>query len=445
MEWKDFLKPVECRCGRTHLSTIEHILVEDGAVLKLPEILKGYSYENICIISDIHTELAAGKTVGSILSDTGYEFKKIIIQDNALIPDEYAIGTIMSQIDRHCGLIIAVGSGTINDLCKFIACQLNVDYFVIATAPSMDGYASSVAQLIVKHMKTPYEVRLPKVIVADVKILCEAPMEMIYAGFGDILGRYFSLADWKMAHSILGEYRCPYVERLVKDSTETVVSSVSGLKEREPKAVKALMEALILSGVAMNYVGSSRPASGSEHQLSHFWEMMFHFHGETGPLHGTGVGVGTVVMLKMCELFREEKLEIRAMRKQLSFDQNIWEDAVKRIYGQAAPEAISLENRVHKNSVESMDARLENLKKKYNGIMKMMESLPSSDWAAGLLRDLGAPYKPSMIGVSDDILKNSIVYAKELRNCFGFLQILFDTGLNYEYGKALVLWDRSKV
>ena len=92
MEWKDYLKPVECRCGRTHLSTIEHILVEDGAVLKLPEILKGYSYENICIISDIHTELAAGKAVGSILSGAGYEYKKIIIQDDALIPDEYAIG-----------------------------------------------------------------------------------------------------------------------------------------------------------------------------------------------------------------------------------------------------------------------------------------------------------------------------------------------------------------
>ena len=99
-----------------------------------------------------------------------------------------------------------------------------MDYFVIATAPSMDGYASGAAQLIVRHMKTTYEVRLPKAILADIKILCEAPMEMINAGFGVILGNYFCLADWKMAHSILGEYRCPYVESLVKDSTETVVS-----------------------------------------------------------------------------------------------------------------------------------------------------------------------------------------------------------------------------
>ena len=445
MEWKDFLKPVECRCGRTHLSTIEHILVEDGALLKLPEILKGYSYENICIISDIHTELAAGKAVGSILSGAGYEYKKIIIQENALIPDEYAIGTIMSQIDRHCGLIIAVGSGMINDLCKFIACQLNADYFVIATAPSMVGYASGAAQLIVRHMKTTYEVRLPKAILADIKILCEAPMEMINAGFGVILGNYFCLADWKMAHSILGEYRCPYVESLVKDSTETVVSSTQGIKERKPEAVKALMEALILSGIAMSYVGNSRPASGGEHELSHFWEMMSNIHGETRPLHGTGVGVGTVVMLKMCEWFREEKLDIRAMRKQLSFDETAWEEAVKSVCGPAAQEVISLENRVHKNSVDAMDARLENLKKKYNSMIKIMESLPSSEWAAGLLKNLGAPYKPSMIGVSGENLKNSIVYAKEFRNRFGFLQILFDTGLNHEYDKAIALWDSQEV
>ena len=108
-----------------------------------------------------------------------------------------------------------------------------------------------------------------------------------------------------VSYTHLDVYKRQYVESLVKDSTETVVSSTQGIKERKPEAVKALMEALILSGIAMSYVGNSRPASGGEHELSHFWEMMSNIHGETRPLHGTGVGVGTVVMLKMCEWFRD--------------------------------------------------------------------------------------------------------------------------------------------
>lgn len=105
-------------------------------------------------------------------------------------------------------------------------------------------------------------------------------MEMITAGLGDILGKYTCLLDWKMAHIITGEYYCSHIADMVKEAVEIVVEESTRIKDRNPDAVKAVTEALVLSGIAMSFVGNSRPASGSEHHLSHYWEMKFQAEGK---------------------------------------------------------------------------------------------------------------------------------------------------------------------
>ena len=186
---------------------------------------------------------------------------------------------------------------------------------IFATAPSMDGFVSVGAALIHNHVKTTYQAHVPVAVLGDPEILAKAPMEMIVAGLGDILGKYTCLVDWKMAHLIEDEYYCEVIDKMVKESIEIVVEESDGIKQRDQEAVKHLMEALVLTGVAMSFVGNSRPASGSEHHLSHYWEMQFQMEGKKPILHGIKVGVGMLAVIKMYEMLEKEAPDFAAAKK----------------------------------------------------------------------------------------------------------------------------------
>jgi glycerol-1-phosphate dehydrogenase [NAD(P)+] len=331
----------------------------------------------------------------------------------------------MVQIAPKCDLIIAVGSGTINDLCKFISYKMGIHYMIVATAPSMDGYASNVAPLIVNRLKYTFEAALPKAIIADTNILAEAPYSMIIAGVGDILGKYVCFTDWKLSSIVTGEYYCNVVEELVRNSIELVVEGLSKIKEREKQAIAVLMEALVLSGIAMSFVGNSRPASGSEHHLSHFWEMMFLQSNRHCALHGTKVGVGTVIALKLYEGIRSFPANLEGLEEP-NFDEEAWKQNIMNVYGPAAKQVIELEDSTNKNSNEAVLNRRKALKEHAEEIKLLITRLPKSEEVIEMLKSIDAPYLPEQIQVDPEMLQNSILYAKEIRNRYGVLQLLFD-------------------
>lgn len=418
----------ECSCGRHHDCTIEKILIEEGIFSKLPALLKEYDYRNICIISDKNTDKIAGGQICTDLVKAGFSCQKIVFRDEELIPDERTIGTLLIEIDPRCQLILAVGSGTINDLCKFVSFKMRLDFWVIATSPSMDGYASNVAPLIVNHAKSTYEACLPKVILGDLDILCQAPLEMIAAGVGDILGKYVCLTDWKMAHRITGEYYCGEVASLVRTSIQKVTANVDKVVSREKEAISAIMEGLILSGIAMSYVGNSRPASGSEHHLAHYWEMVSLLQGNHGALHGTKVGIAAVLTLRMYKKLREIKPDFTA-GEQRHFDLETWKGDIRKAYGPAADGVIVLEEEAGKNQDSNVRECQERLEQYQEELWGLIDDLPEAEMIEQILISMNAPYHPSQIGVDKETLRNSILYAKDLRNRFGLLQILFDVGL----------------
>ena len=124
-------------------------------------------------------------------------------------------------------------------------------------------------------------------------------MHLIAAGLGDTLGKYTCLLDWKLANMITGEYYCPEVVEMVRTALRTVRAQSEKVQTRDPEAVKAVTEALVLTGIAMSFVGNSRPASGCEHHCAHCWEMKALMEGRTPALHGTQVGVGTILALRL--------------------------------------------------------------------------------------------------------------------------------------------------
>lgn len=370
------------------------------------------------------------------LENEEYVFHKIVFQKRDLVPDEKAITYILTEMPKECDLLIAVGSGTINDLCRFVSFKVGIDYFIVGTAPSMDGYASTVSALIINHLKTTYETHCAKAIIGDLNVIAEAPVPMIATGIGDILGKYVCLTDWKIAHIINGEYICEEVVGIVERCIQKVVQSAKSAGQRNIEAIESIMEGLILTGIAMSYIGNSRPASGSEHHMSHYWEMMFLLKREPDPLHGTKVGIGTVVAIRLYRMLREKQNLFPLA--EYKFDFNMWEKEIVDAYGLSATGVIELERKLGKNAVSDVLERREKFKEKQEEIFALIDKLPDEEYIIDILKTVNAPFYPKQIGIDKDVFRRSIYYAKELRNRFGLLQIVFDLGLREEFCDRII-------
>ena len=295
-----------CACGKSHKVDIQAIRVGSGVIQELPGILRDLGASHIFLVADNYTYEAAGRQVEQLLDQAGLSYHKRVFQtETPLVPNEYALGSVLAAMTSQDDMLLAVGSGTLNDVTKYVSARTGVPYVIAATAPSMDGYASTVAPTILDGFKTTLPAVYPAAIVADVDILKDAPMPMLTAGFGDIIGKFTSLADWRLSHQLNGEYYCPEVAGVIEAAVETCAANAQALAQREPQAIQAVTEALILSGLAMGMVGVSRPASGAEHQMAHYWEMDALRRGEEHPLHGNAVGVGTVLAASLYEMAAE--------------------------------------------------------------------------------------------------------------------------------------------
>ena len=347
MDINGILKGVECACGKTHSCNIEYVYIEKNAVDRMTEICKDYN--NILIVADENTFSAAGISVEKVLEKKS--IKKVIFEgQKVLIPDEIAISKVNEHIE-DAELIIGIGSGVIQDLCKYVSFFSKIPYMVVTTAPSMDGYASDGAAMILKGMKETVKAGLPKAIIADTQILKNAPMEMIKAGYGDIIGKYSALCDWKLGEAVNGEYFCQYIYDTTYDMIQNTLDTAKGLLERDENSVKALMEALIVVGIMMSFAGSSRPTSGSEHHLSHFFEIVGIINSEPYFPHGIDVAYSTVVTAEI----RENILKKTFSDKLYRVSEDEYVGKMKEIYKNVADECTALQNRVGNYTAERIN------------------------------------------------------------------------------------------
>lgn len=291
MDINTLLAGVDCSCGKHHACDIRYVAIEKGAISKLTALTENYS--SILLVADENTYGAAGEQTVRAL--TGKEICKVIFPgDTILIPNEDAIERVNGKL-AGAQLIIGIGSGVIQDLCKYVSHTSGIPYYIIATAPSMDGYASTGAAMILDGMKVTVSAGVPTAILADTEVLKDAPMDMIQAGYGDIVGKYSALNDWRLSQIVNGEYFCQEIYDLTFQMVHKTLKLADGLVKREEESVKVLMEALVIVGIAMSFAGSSRPASGSEHHLSHYFEITGIVNGEDYFPHGIDVAYSTVI------------------------------------------------------------------------------------------------------------------------------------------------------
>lgn len=421
----------ECTCGQTHHTDVEKILITQGARRQVPQLIKELGYRHVFMVSDSNTYEAGGRELEEILKEAHILCTSYMIPQMPVVPDEYTMGELLIHFNHDCDLIIAVGTGSINDMCKFMSFQLGRKYFIFATAPSMDGFASVGAPLISENLKITFNAHVPQAIIGDVDILAKAPMNMIAAGVADVLGKYTCLCDWHLANIVIGEYFCPVIEKMVRLALARMMSQVKNIKERDPDTIKAIMEALVLTGIAMSFVGNSRPASGCEHHMSHYWEMLFLFQGRPAVLHGTKVGVGTAVAVKLYKELEGRQLDFGAAEKKAQeYDVQAWEANMRRTYSKAAQGVIDHERTEKKNDPEQVKARLKVIREHIDEIKKLAaELVPSLETVQGVMNDLDAPTNPLELGIDRGMVADSIMVAKEVRNRYTLLQLLWDLGL----------------
>ena len=417
-----------CPCGKTHSAPLKYVSVRKDALSDLPKFVKELGFHSLYLVSDHITYGIAGQKCMDILAQAGIRAE--IIQLTHLEFDEATLGELVIHMPQDCDLVVAVGTGTINDMTRYFSFKLGRPFFTVATAAPMDGFASSIAAIHVNHLKTTFQAQTPLAVIGDTEILKNAPYPMIAAGLGDLLGKCTCLCDWRLSHIITGEHQCERIMELVENCVQDLLPVAGRAKERDPKVLGDIMEGLVLTGVAMSLYGNSRPASGCEHHMSHYWETILEQRGQRPAPHGAQVGVGTVLVLKAVELLLERKVDFDAARRAAeAYDPVKWREEIQRAYGPAAPGVIEMEEKAGKNASAGRLARIDTMERRWSEISALLRTLPTSDYVADLLSGLGAPCRPEGIGIDRKLLKDTFLYCKEIRARYTILQMMWDLDL----------------
>jgi len=398
-----------CPCGKAHACPIDTVLIGSGVIETLNSLCKDYG--SILLVSDENTYRAAGMAVASVLGDRISEDLVLSANGDVVIPNEEKIAELEAKITADTDLIIGVGSGVINDLCKHVSFLKDLPYFIVATAPSMDGYASVGAALILGGMKVTLNARPPKAIIADTKVLKDAPMDMLRAGYGDIIGKYSCLNDWKLSALIRGEYFCGAVYDMTYAAAQKTEKLAEGIVARDEASIGALMEALVTVGIAMSFVDCSRPASGSEHHLSHFFEITGILDGKAYFAHGIDVAYSSVLTARL----REELLQKEPFEK--PFDRNEWEANIKRIYSSSADGVIALQDKLGWYERREADAVLPRVEK----IKAILKEAPTANATLQMLERVGLRYEAFIAMYGEEKIADAIRYAKDLKDRYSVL------------------------
>lgn len=337
-------------------------------------------------------------------------FESLTFEKGAVATDNNGDAAALKLSKGGFGYAVACGSGSISDITRYAAAKAGIPFVSYPTAASMDGFVSSVAAMTIDGRKATLPSKAPVALFADPAVFASAPQRLTLSGVGDILGKYISLFDWRTAHWLMDEKLDDDLINLINRAIDKMLALDPG----EPGFAEAVMEGLVMTGMTIQYYGSSRPASGAEHHLSHLWEM--HCMSEpTDALHGEKVGVSTLIVLDRYKAAPDEDLAAEYIKPEFTKENlfHIYGPLTDGIIGENTPDPLAALTR-------------EKIKAVQPEINRMVKELPDTEALRDYMKKIGAVTTLDEIGLPNTPrFKNlSMKYAPYVRRRITLLKIL---------------------
>ena len=388
----------KCVCGEDHALSTELCVVEAGCLNKIDDYLSQYGLTGYCTaVYDSNTYAADGLVRPTV----DYE---VILDATNLHANEHGVDLLWNQLPVNTEFLIAVGSGTIHDITRYCAYRKGIPFVSCPTAASVDGFCSSVAAMTWEGAKKTLTAVSPKIVLADLNMISKAPLNLAKSGFGDMIGKYIALADWKISHIVTGEYFCHRIHDIMMEATDAVKQSSIGIAKGDVASYEKLTYGLLMSGLAMQMLGNSRPASGAEHHISHLIEMSPEGIGvSSDALHGEKVGVAT--LLACAEYHRLASVE----NIEWSDYPAITDEYLMNTFGKRLYKKLIAEN--EKDVAAGIVG--EQINEHWQKICEIIEAIPSTEELSKLYDKIGVKSKLSDI----DVDENKIALLLETSPC----------------------------
>lgn len=414
--------------------SLKSILIEEGALAQVPALIDHYfNGRHAFLVGDANTFAAAGNRLVKILSDHSFTSDCFVFPAKPYLKSSVEnANSFTRKLSKSKGVPVAVGSGVINDLVKYAAFQLDLPYLCVATAASMDGYASAGSPLSQKGFKHTIGCAPPPVIVADLKIIADAPPEMAGWGYGDLCGKIPAGADWIIADTLGIETIDEIAWPLVQNNLKSWIDDPAGVAAGETGAIKHLLTGLLLSSIAMELHASSRPASGADHQIAHMWEMDNLKKNGLPVSHGTCVAIGALSVLTLYHwLLRQDftKLDgkriIRRRRQLYDLKKEIDERFTSSAVAERAfveVEAKFVEDRILFDRINLIKKKWPELKNRLTDFLYPYKNIEKD------LRTAGVETDPAAMGISREYHRQTVIAARLIRRRYTILDLLEETG-----------------
>jgi glycerol-1-phosphate dehydrogenase [NAD(P)+] len=420
-----------CTCGAEHRIAVGEVLVGDDALARSAELLYRRHGANpaVWVLSDENTEAAAGERWKAAAPGANIRSRVLPAVPRPVPSLELAQALAGEVLRAPADVLVGVGGGVVSDLVKRVSFETGVPSWCIATSPSVDAYSSGTAALHTEGYHKALPARASEVIVCDLDVLARAPRILFLAGLGDLLAKLVANLDWNVAHLVADHPFCATIADFALGAAREAIAAARALEIDPGAATRSLTDAILVSGFAMQAIGSSRPAASAEHSIAHLWESVD--RGDTSDFHGILVGAATALILPgYLELYRrvpDARPDV-ASRLAAYRDERPWDEALEEAM---RPYAANIDTEMRGRHFDGavLARRLEAFVRERGRIAALADGLLAelSD-AVRLLGELGFPSLDDL-GIAGDQRLLPVRHVRILRNRYTSFDLAYELGI----------------
>ncbi len=429
--WHTLGTAFDCECGQHHMLPIERCTIGPDAADQLAAFARNKGVKSCLLVADENTLIAEAGRLHDALRNAGIAIEPVTFPATAFEATQERADEV-AQAGKNTDCYIAIGSGTLCDLAKDAGSKQDKPVLLYPTAASMNGYTSAIVALKVRGLKRTLPCEPAVGVFTDPEVVATAPQRMAAAGVADFLSKCSSAADWRASHLLRGGYYCDRPREFNDGIQERLFKETTAIGAGTPEGIQLVMEALLLSGFGMVIAGSSAPASGGEHLISHYLDMKHALYNTGQDLHGAQVGVATIYTLGLWEKIlaqNPDTLDGEALWARQTDEAEI-EASITSDWGDTVGAEVREQWQEKRLGRDPFLAEIEMLRRQLGRLREeAKKELQSAETVAACIRAVGGPTTAEELSVDTKEYYNGQARARYLRNRFTVLDLAAELDL----------------